>query len=74
MGLLDVINSTQPKTEKAFATVTGQLQGRVKAKTTGGATIILTGAMETGKKVWYDRRTSTILSEAPDVSFSEFGI
>ncbi len=75
MNLLSQLNQTLNRTEQAFATVTGQHGGGiVVAKTSGGSNILLKGEMETGKKVFYNRRDSTIISEAPDVVFSEFGI
>lgn len=75
MNLLSQFNQIFPAQEQAFATITGQRGGgTVVAQTTGGATILLKGEMETGKKVFYNRRDSTIISEAPDVVFSEFGI
>lgn len=75
MNLLSQFNEIFPTQERAFATITGQRGGgRVVAQTSSGANILLSGEMETGKKCWYDRRTSSIISEAPDVAFSEFGV
>lgn len=75
MSLLDQFNELSPKKEQAFATITGQRGGgKVVAQTPSGVNIVLTGTLETGKKCFYDRRTSTIISEAPDVTFKEFGI
>ena len=75
MNLLSQLKQTLNRTEQAFATITGQRGGGiVVAQTTGGATILLKGEMETGKNVFYNRRDSTIMSEAPDVAFSEFGV
>lgn len=75
MSLYDQFNQIFNRTEKAIATVTGQKGGgKVVASTLAGATIILTGEMATGKKCYYDRRSNTILGEAPDVIFSEFGV
>ena len=75
MNLLSQLNQTLNRTEQAFATVTGQRGGGiVVAQTMGGSTILLKGTMETGKNVFYNRRDSTIMSEAPDVAFSEFGV
>ena len=75
MNILAALNQTLNTTEQAFATVTGQRGGgTVVAQTTGGANILLKGKMETGKNVFYNRRDSTIMSEAPDVVFSEFGV
>lgn len=75
MNLLSQFNQLFPAQEQAFATIIGQRGGgTVVAQTTGGANILLKGEMETGKKVFYNRRDSTIISEAPDVVFSEFGV
>ena len=75
MNLLSQFDQIFPKTEQAFATIIGQRGGgMVVAQTTGGATILLTGEMESGKKCFYDRRTGNIISEAPDVTFSDFGV
>ena len=75
MNLLSQFNQIFPAQERAFATITGQRGGgTVVAQTTGGATILLSGEMETGKKCFYDRRSGTIISEAPDVVFSEFAV
>ena len=75
MNLLSQFNQISPAQERAFATITGQRGGgTVVAQTTGGATILLSGEMETGKKCFYDRRSGTIISEAPDVVFSEFAV
>ncbi len=75
MNLLSQFDQLFDRQEKAFASITGQRGGGVVvAQTTGGATILLKGEMETGKKVFYNRRDSTIISEAPDVAFSEFGV
>lgn len=75
MNILSQLSQTLNTTEQAFATITGQRGGGVLvAQTSGGATILLKGEMETGKNVFYNRRDSTIMSEAPDVVFSEFGV
>lgn len=75
MNLLSQLNQTLNQTEQAFATVTGQRGGGIiVAQTPGGSNILLKGEMETGKNVFYNRRDSTIISAAPDVAFSEFGV
>lgn len=75
MSLLDEIKSALGEQEKAVATITGQRGGgKVVARTLGGVDIILSGEMETGKACFYDRRTNTIMSEAPSVNFQEFGV
>lgn len=75
MNLLDEINRAINTQEKAIATITGQRGGgKVVAKTLGGATVILTGEMATGKVCFYDRKSGRILSEAPQVSYSEYGV
>ena len=75
MNLLSQLTQTLNQTEQAFALIVGQRGGGiVVAQTPSGATILLKGEMETGKNVFYNRRDSTIMSAAPDVVFSEFGV
>lgn len=75
MNLLNQFNQIFATTERGVATITGQRGGgKVVASTQSGAVLILTGTLATGKKCFYDRRTSTIIAEAPDVTFSEFGV
>ncbi len=75
MNLLTQFQQLQQPQEKAFATITGERgAGKVVAQTPSGAIIILNGNLEIGKKCFYDRRTSTIISEAPNVNFREFGV
>lgn len=75
MNLLSQFNQIFDRPEQAFATVTGQRGGGiVVAQTSGGSNILLKGEMETGKNVFYNRRDSTIIGEAPDVTFSEYPV
>ena len=75
MNLLSQFNQLIDRQERAFATVTGQRGGgTVVAQTPSGASILLKGQMETGKNVFYDRRSGTIISEAPVVVFSEYPV
>ncbi len=75
MNLFTQFQQLNPTQEKAFATITGERgAGKMVAQTPSGAVIVLNGTMEVGKNCFYDRRTSTILSEAPNVNFREFGV
>ena len=75
MNLLSQFNQILNSTERSIARITGQRGGgRLVAQTESGATILLEGKMETGKKVYYDRVTSKVLAEAPDVPYSEYGV
>lgn len=73
MGLVEQFSEIFGKQERGIATITGQKGGgKVIATTEKGAVIILIGAMETGKKVYYDRRTNQIIGQAPEVTFAEY--
>ena len=75
MNLLSEFNQILDRTERGVARITGQRGGgQVVAQTTSGTTILLTGEMETGKKVYYDRVSSKVLGEAPDVIYSQYGV
>lgn len=75
MTIFNQFNQLFNSQDKAIATVTGQRGGGVVvAQTLGGATILLEGSIETGKKCFYDRRTGKVLGEAPDVSYGEYGV
>ena len=75
MNLLTQFNQILDRTERGVARVTGQRGGgQLVAKTTSGATILLTGEMEAGKMCYYDKRSSKVLGEAPDVTYSEYGV
>lgn len=75
MNLLSQFNQIMNTTERSIATVTGQRgNGKLVAQTESGATIILEGEMETGKKVYYDRVSSKVLGEAPDVPYSDYPV
>lgn len=75
MNLLSQFNQILDRTERSVARVTGHRGGGlIVAQTTSGATILLTGEMETGKMCYYDKRSSKVLGEAPDVVYSEYGV
>lgn len=75
MNLLSQFDQIFSRTERGVASVTGQRGGgKLVAQTESGATILLNGEMETGKKVYYDRVSSKVLGEAPDVVYSEYGV
>lgn len=75
MNLLSQFNQILDRTERAVARVTGQRSGgQIVAQTTSGTTILLTGEMETGKMCYYDKISSKVLGEAPDVIYSKYGV
>ncbi|MGP4950695.1 hypothetical protein ACTXGO_00780 [Psychrobacter sp. T6-1] len=75
MNLLNEFSQILNRTNRGVARVTGQRGGgRLVAEIQSGATILLDGEMETGKKVYYDRLTSKVLGEAPDVIYSQYGV
>lgn len=75
MNLLSQFNQILDRTERGVARITGQRGGgQVVAQTTSGTTILLTGEMETGKMCYYDKTSSRVLGEAPDVIYSKYGV
>ncbi|MBS9782014.1 MAG: hypothetical protein KGV56_05905 [Gammaproteobacteria bacterium] len=75
MSLLNRFNELFNKKERGIATITGQKGGgKVIATTEKGAVIILNGTAETGKKVYYDRRSNDIVGDAPNVEFREYPV
>ena len=75
MNLLSQFNQIFDRTERGVARITGQRGGgQLVAQTVSGATLLLTGEMATGKMCYYDKVTSKVLGEAPDVIYSEYGI
>lgn len=75
MNLLSQFDQIFSRTERGVARVTGQRGGgNIVAQTESGATILLDGEMETGKKVYYDRVSSKVLGEAPNVTYAEYPV
>ena len=75
MNLLSEFNQILDRTERGVARITGQRGGgQVVAQTTSGATILLTGEIETGKMCYYDKISSKVLGAAPDVIYSKYGV
>lgn len=75
MNLLSQFNQIFGMTERGFAKVIGvKNDGKLIATTPSGATVLLNGAVDIGKNVYYNRATSDVLGVAPDVVMSEFGV
>ena len=75
MNLLSQFNQILNRTERGVARITGQRGGgKLVAQTQSGATVILIGDMETGKVCYYDKRSSKVLGEAPDIVYAEYGV
>lgn len=75
MSLYEQFNQLFNRQEIAIATITGQKGGgKLTAQSENGATILLTGELETGKKCYYDRRTGQILSEAPNIPYNDYPV
>ena len=75
MNLLSQFQQIFNSEERAFATVTGvRNDGKLIATMPTGVVVILDGKVDIGKNVFYDRVTSKVLSEAPNVTFTEYGV
>lgn len=75
MSLYKQLKQLTDAQEIGIARVDGQRGGGiVVASTEAGNTVLLKGAMETGKKCYYDRRSNKIISEAPDISFLDLPV
>lgn len=75
MNLLSQFQQIFADNPKGFATITGIKQdGTLIATTPAGAVVLLEGYVDIGKNVFYDKVENKVLSEAPSVVFSEYGI
>lgn len=75
MNLLSEFERLFDAEEKGVARVIEiRNHGLIVGQTSAGAIILLKGKAESGKQYFYDRRTNTILSPAPEVVFSEYGV
>ena len=75
MNLLSQFQQIFNQEERAFATITGVREdGKLIATMPTGAVVLLTGNVDIGKNVFYDRVTSRVLDEAPNVTFIEYGV
>lgn len=75
MNLLSQFQQIFNTEERAFAKITGvKPDGMLIATTPTGAVVLLTGSVDIGKNVFYDRVTSRVLDEAPNVTFIEYGV
>lgn len=75
MNLLSQFQQIFADNPKGFATITGIKQdGTLIATTPAGAVVLLEGYVDIGKNVFYDKVENKVLSEAPSVVFSEYGV
>lgn len=75
MNILNQFNQLLNRQELAIATITGNRGGgKLVATTESGAVVILNGNLAIGKKCFYDRTTSKIISEAPNVEFGDYPV
>ena len=75
MNLLSQFQQIFNQEERAFATITGvRNDGKLIATMPTGAVVLLTGSVDIGKNVFYDRVTSKVLEEAPNVTFTEYSV
>lgn len=75
MNLLAQFGDVFAENPQGFAKIIDvKKDGRLIATTPNGATVLLVGKAEIGKNVFYDRVTSKVLGEAPDVAFVEYGV
>lgn len=75
MNLLSQFQQIFNQEERAFATITGVREdGKLIATMPTGVVVLLTGNVDIGKNVFYDRVTSKVLEEAPNVTFTEYSV
>lgn len=75
MNLLSQFQQIFNTEERAFAKVTGvRNDGKLIATMPTGAVVLLDGKADIGKNVFYDRVTSRVLEEAPNVTFKEYAV
>lgn len=75
MNILAQFQQIFNREERGFAKVVGvRDDGRLIATTPSGGTVLLVGVGEVGGNVFYNRLDNQVLSEAPKVSFQEFGV
>ena len=75
MNLLSQFQQIFAENPKGFATITGiKPDGTLIATTPTGAVVLLDGKADIGKSVFYDRVTSKVLEEAPNVTFKEYAV
>ena len=75
MNLLSQFQQIFADNPKGFATITGIKQdGTLIATTPAGAVVLLEGNVDIGKSVFYDKVENKVLSEAPSMIFSEYGV
>ena len=75
MHLLSQFQQIFNTEERAFAKITGvKPDGMLIATTPTGVVVLLQGKADIGKNVFYDRVTSRVLEEAPNVTFTEYGV
>lgn len=75
MNLLSQFQQIFNQEERAFATITGVREdGKLIATMPTGTVVLLTGNVDIGKNVFYDRVTSKVLEEAPNVTFTEYSV
>lgn len=75
MNLLSQFQQIFNQEERAFATITGVREdGKLIATMPTGVVVLLTGNVDIGKNVFYDRVTNKVLEEAPNVTFTEYAV
>ena len=75
MNLLSQFQQIFNQEERAFATITGvRDDGKLIATMPTGSVVLLTGNVDIGKNVFYDRVTNKVLEEAPNVTFTEYSV
>lgn len=75
MNLLSQFQQIFNTEERAFAKITGvKPDGMLIATTPTGVVVLLQGKADIGKNVFYDRVSGKVLSEAPNVTFTEYGV
>ena len=75
MNLYQQFNSRFAANPRGTAKIISNRGGGVGvAQTPNGTEIMLQGSAEVGKTVYYNMGSREILSEAPSISYSEFGV
>ncbi|MCP1659351.1 hypothetical protein [Neisseria perflava] len=75
MNLLQQFDAVFNRRQLGVAKITGDLGGSAWAATAqGGSALVLQGNAAIGSRVFYDKTTNTIVSEAPDLDFTDLSV
>lgn len=75
MNLLAQFQQIFSSEERGFATITDiRSDGKLIATIPNGSIVLLNGVVAIGKNVYYNRVTSDVITEAPNVAINEYGV